>query len=50
MKISTSRNRVTLCKGNFCLTVFGEVAKALALVAVVGVAVWTVNEFAKILK
>jgi hypothetical protein len=50
MNVSTRNNQVTVCKGDTCLTVVGELAKVLAFVAIVGVAAWTVNEIAKILK
>jgi hypothetical protein len=50
MKVSANRNSVTLCKGDVCLTVFGEFAKALALVAIIGVAALATNELLKVLK
>jgi hypothetical protein len=50
MNISSSRNQVTVCKGDTCLTVVGELAKVIAFVVVVGMAAWTINEIAKVLK
>ncbi|SKC72272.1 hypothetical protein [Ohtaekwangia koreensis] len=50
MNVSARKDQVTVCKGNTCLTVVGELAKALAFVAVIGVTVWTVNEITKVFK
>ena len=50
MQISTRGNQVTVCKGDTCLTVVGELAKALAAVAIIGAAVWTAGELAKLLR
>jgi len=50
MDLSTKRDQVTVCKGDTCLTVVGEMAKVLAFVAIVGVAVATVSQVVKLLK
>jgi hypothetical protein len=48
--IMNNGNQVTVCKGDTCLTVVGKFAEALAFVAIIGVAAWTVNEIVKLLK
>lgn len=50
MNISARQNQVTVCMDNICLTVVGEFAKALAVVAIIGLAVLTAGQIAKLLK
>ena len=50
MNISSRGNQVTVCKRDICLTVVGELAKALAVVLIIGVAVSTVSQLVKVLK
>jgi hypothetical protein len=50
MNISRNRNQVTVCKGNTCLTVVGELGKVLAVVAIISIAVKTAIEITKVLK
>lgn len=50
MRLSAKQNQVTVCQGDTCLTVVGELAKALAVVAIIGVAAWALGELAKVLR
>lgn len=50
MYLSNRKNQITVCKGDTCFTVVGELAKVLAFVAIVAVAVRTAGELAKLLR
>jgi hypothetical protein len=50
MTISAKRDQVTACKGDVCLTVVGDLAKALTVVLIICVAVSTVGQLIKVLK
>jgi hypothetical protein len=50
MKISAKRDQVTACKGDVCLSVVGDLAKALTIVLIIGVAVSTISQLIKVVK
>jgi hypothetical protein len=50
MQMSRKGNQVTVCQGNTCLTVVGELAKALAVIIMIALAVQTAGQVAKLLR
>ncbi len=50
MNLSTRGNQVTVCQGSTCLTIVGELAKAVAVIAIIGLAVQTAGQLAKLLR
>lgn len=50
MQLSSKSNQVTVCQGNTCLTVVGELAKAFAVIAMIALAVQTAGQVAKLLR
>jgi hypothetical protein len=46
--MNIKENKVTVCDGNICVTVFGELAAALAVVVLIGVTAVVLTEVAKI--
>jgi len=50
MNYVTKRDQVTVCKKDVCITVVGELAKVLAFVAIVGIAVATASQLVKVFK
>ena len=47
MNYMTKRDQVTVCKKDVCITVVGELAKVLAFIAIIGIAVNVAGQLAK---
>jgi hypothetical protein len=50
MNYMTKKDQVTVCKKDICITVVGELAKVLAFVAIVGIAVNAAAQLVKVFK
>lgn len=50
MNLTSRHNQVTVCQGSVCLTVVGQLAKLLAVIVIIGLAVRTAGALAKLMR